>query len=83
MKIDLERVERYQQDIINMAQNDIYHSNCPETQIDTLSLMVGELLTDNENGKNDKLIAFFTHVGRSLKELIKYRTIKEQNNGKS
>lgn len=78
MEIDYKQVEQYKQEILRIAQYDIFHSNSPELQIDTLSLMVDELLKDNENGKNDKLIAFFTHVGRSLKKLIRYRNSKQQ-----
>ena len=82
-KIDLEKVEYYKEQITKMAECDLYHKDSPELQIDTLSKMVGGLLESNKNGENDMLIAFFTHVGRSLKELIKYRTINNQNDAKS
>ena len=44
--------------------------------------MVGGLLENNKNGENDMLIAFLTHVGRSLKELIKYKSLNKEHNGK-
>ena len=82
-KIDLEKVEYYKEQITKMAECDLYHKDSPELQIDTLSNMVGALLDSNKNGENDQLIAFFTHIGRSLKELIKYRTLNNLKNGKS
>lgn len=69
--------------IIRMAKSDNYHKGNPECQIESLSRIVGDLLAANKNGENDKLIAFFYHVGKSLKELIEYRTLNKQNNGES
>lgn len=83
MKPDIKEIERYKNEIIKMAENDLYHKDSPELQIDTLSNIVGALLDSNKDGENDQLIAFFTHIGRSLKELIKYRTLNNQNDGKS
>jgi len=58
-------------DVIIKARNkDTLHINNPQRQIYTLSLLVNELLKNNENGENDPLIGLYANIGRSLKRLI-------------
>ena len=80
-KINLQEIEYFKGEIERMAEYDSFHANNPESQIESLSVMVGDLLANNKNHENDRLIALFYHIGKSLKELIKYRTINKQNNG--
>lgn len=75
MSINYKEIEHYKDVIVKAAENDLYHSDCPELQLDTLSLIVCGLLNDNKDGKNEQLIGFFAHIGKSLHELIKYRNL--------
>lgn len=59
--------------IMNAREKDTLHINNPQQQIETLSLLVNELLKDNEDGKNDPLIGLYANIGRSLKRLIEYQ----------
>lgn len=70
-----EKLNQYAlQDIILCARNsDTLHLNNPERQIATLAILVNELLKDNENGKNEPLIALYANIGRSLRMLIKFQ----------
>lgn len=82
MDINKKKIESYKKQILEITEYDLLHKNSPELQIETLSYMVGGLLENNKNGENDMLIAFLTHVGRSLKELIKYKSLNKEHNGK-
>lgn len=82
MDINKKKIESYKKQILEITEYDHLHKNSPELQIETLSYMVGGLLENNKNGENDMLIAFLTHIGRSLKELIKYKSLNKEHNGK-
>lgn len=82
MSINYKEIEHYKEVIFKAAGNDLYHRDCPELQLDTLSLIVDGLLKDNKDGKNEQLIGFFAHLGKSLNELIKYRKLMKQRNEK-
>ena len=75
MSINYKEIEHYKDVIVKAAENDLYHSDCPELQLDTLALIVGGLLKDNKDGKNEQLIGLLAHIGKSLHELIKYRNL--------
>lgn len=62
--------------IVNAREKDTLHINNPQRQIETLSILVDELLKDNNNGKNDPIIGFYANIGRSLKRLIEYQQQK-------
>lgn len=59
--------------IMNARENDTLHINNPQQQIETLSILVNELLKDNEDGRNDPIIGLYANIGRSLKCLIEYQ----------
>lgn len=75
MSINYKEIEHYKDVIVKAAENDRYHNDCPELQLDTLALIVDGLLKDNKDGKNEQLIGFLAHIGKSLHELIKYRNL--------
>ena len=75
MSINYKEVEHYKDVIVKAAENDLYHMDCPKLQLDTLALIVDGLLKDNKDGKNEQLIGFLAHIGKSLNELIKYRNL--------
>lgn len=82
MDIDKDKIEHLKSEIIRISEYDLLHKDCPELQIESLSYMVGDLLSKNKNGENDMLIAFLTHVGKSLKKLIYYQKQEENKHGK-
>lgn len=82
-KNDLKKQEYYREQLTRIAGYDLYHKDCPELQMDTLSRMIKALIDANKDDENDMLIAFLTHMGSSLYELIKYRTLNNMKNGKS
>jgi len=75
MSIKCKEIEHYKEVIVKAAGNDLYHSDCPELQLDTLALIVDGLVKDNKDGKNEPLIGFLAHIGKSLNELIEYRNL--------
>lgn len=48
-KINLQEIEYFKGEIERMAEYDSYHANNPESQIESLSVMVGDLLANNKN----------------------------------
>ena len=68
---DPRKIEELKKKIVLCAAADVEHIGDPLKQIDTLSILVNELLKDNENGKNDALIGFYANIGKSLAALIK------------
>lgn len=75
MSINCKEIEHYKEVIVKAAGNDLYHSDCPELQLDTLALIVDGLVKDNKDGKNEPLIGFLANIGKSLNELIEYRNL--------
>lgn len=82
-KIDLKKEEYYREQMTRIAGYDLYHKDCPELQMDTLSRMIKDLIDANKDDENDMLVAFLIHMGSSLYELIKFRKLKKQNDAKS
>jgi NAD(P)H-dependent flavin oxidoreductase YrpB (nitropropane dioxygenase family) len=71
---DCEEIEHFKQVILKATKDDVYHIDNPKGQIYTLSMMVNELIRDNENGKNNELIGFYSNIARSLKKLIELQS---------
>lgn len=66
-----EKIKECMKAILKAGSEDKFHLNNVTRQIDTLALIVGDLLKNNENGVNDNLIGFYYHVGKSLRVLEK------------
>lgn len=66
-----EKIKECMKAILKAGSEDKFHLNNVTRQIDTLALVVGDLLKNNENGVNDSLIGYYYHVGKSLRELEK------------
>ena len=64
--------------IVEATKKDSYHFDKPQHQIDTLDLIVNNLVNSNPNGENDLAIGFFTCVGRSLTRLIKLEKLQQE-----
>lgn len=73
METDPQRIEDLKKKIILCAAKDVEHIGNPLKQIDTLSLIVDQLLKENENGKYDALIGFYANIGKSLAALVKFQ----------
>ena len=73
MKIDPRRIEELKKKIILCAANDVEHIGNPLKQIDTLSLIVDQMLKENDNGKYDALIGFYANIGKSLAALVRFQ----------
>ncbi|MBD5229655.1 MAG: hypothetical protein HDS69_06425 [Bacteroidales bacterium] len=69
---DPKRIEEYKKKIILCAAKDVQHIGDPIKQIETLSLIVNQMLKDNEDGKHDFLIGFYANIGKSLASLLKF-----------
>lgn len=69
---DPQRIEEFKKKIILCAAKDVQHIGDPLKQIETLSLMVDQMLKDNEDGRHDRLIGFYANIGKSLTSLLKF-----------
>lgn len=66
-----EKIKEYMKVILKAGSEDSFHANNVTRQINTLGLIVDDLLKNNENGVNNSLIGFYYHIGKSLRELEK------------
>ena len=78
METDRQRVSEIKKKIILCAAKDVEHIGNPLKQIETLSLIVDQMLKDNENGKYDALIGFYANIGKSLVALLKFHYSRQK-----